>query len=452
MNILIVGCGNVGQKIVEKLSHENEHNITVIDTRRKKVEAVTGEYDIMGVVGSCSDIDILEEAGIKDADIVIAVTGSDELNLLTCLMAKKTGHCQTIARVRKPEYRKSLPLFKEDLGLAMIINPEQTAALEMARVLRFPSAIHIDTFAKGRVEILKFKIPEGSPLDNLSLINMSQKIDSDILVCGVVRGDEAVIPGGDFVLKSGDVISIVSSAKGSGNFFRKIGVKTNRVKDTIIVGGGETGYYLARLLLNSGIHVKIIERNSKRADELAELLPKATIINADGTENRILLEEGVEFAESFVSLTNIDEENILLSLFAKSKTNGKLITKINRIAYDEVISNLDLDTTVYPKNITAEYIVRFVRAKNNASGSNIETMHSILDGKAEAIEFKISENSPVAGIPLEKLSLKENILIACINRGQEVIIPRGRDVMNPGDSVIVVTKNAGFDDITDILK
>ena len=453
MNILIVGCGNVGQKIVEKLSHENEHNITVVDTRRKKVEAVTGEYDIMGVVGSCSDIDILEEAGIKNADIVIAVTGSDELNLLTCLMAKKAGNSQTIARVRKPEYRKSLPLFKEDLGLAMIINPEQTAAMEMARVLRFPSAIQIDTFAKGRVEILKFKIPENSPLDNLSLINMSQKVDSNILVCGVVRGDEAVIPGGDFVLKSGDIISIVSSAKGSGEFFRKIGVKTNRVKDTIIVGGGETGYYLASLLLNSGIHVKIIERNPNRADELAELLPKATIINADGTENRILLEEGVEFAESFVSLTNIDEENILLSLFAKSKMDGgKLITKINRIAYDEVISNLDLDTTIYPKNITAEYIVRFVRAKNNASGSNIETMHSILDGKAEALEFKISEKSPVAGIPLEKLNLKDNIIIACITRGQEVIIPRGRDMINPGDNVIVVTKNSGFDDITDILK
>jgi len=452
MNILIVGCGNVGQKIVEKLSHENEHNITVIDTRRKKVEAVTGEYDIMGVVGSCSDIDILEEAGIKDADIVIAVTGSDELNLLTCLMAKKTGHCQTIARVRNPEYRKSLPLFKEDLGLAMIINPEQAAATEMARVLRFPSAIQIDTFAKGRVEILKFKIPENSPLNNLSLINMSQKIDSNILVCGVVRGDEAIIPGGDFILKSGDVISIVSSAKGSGEFFRKIGVKTNRVKDTIIVGGGETGYYLARLLLNSGIRVKIIEKNTDRAEELAELLPKATIINADGTENRILLEEGLEFCESFVALTNIDEENILLSLFAKSKTSGKLITKINRIAYDEVITNLDLDTTIYPKNITAEYIVEFVRAKNNASGSNIETMHSILDGKAEALEFKISDNSPVAGIPLEKLNLKENILIACINRGPDVIIPRGRDSMNPGDNVIVVTKNSGFDDITDILR
>lgn len=452
MNILIVGCGNVGQKIVEKLSYENEHNITVVDTRRKKVEAVTSEYDIMGVVGSCADIDILEEAGIKNADIVIAVTGSDELNLLTCLMAKKAGECQTIARVRKPEYRKSLPLFKEDLGLAMIINPEQTAAMEMARVLRFPSAIQIDTFAKGRVEILKFKIPEDSPLDNLSLINMSQKIDSNILVCGVVRGDEAIIPGGDFVLKSGDIISIVSAARGAGEFFKKIGVKTNRVKDTVIVGGGETGYYLASMLLSSGIHVKIIERNPKRAEELAELLPKATIINADGTENRVLLEEGVEFCESFVSLTNIDEENILLSLFAKSKMNGKLITKINRIAYDEVISNLDLDTTVYPKNITAEYIVRFVRAKNNASGSNIETMHSILDGKAEAIEFKINENSPAAGISLEKLQLKDNIIIACITRGQDVIIPRGRDVMLPGDHVIVVTKNAGFDDITDILK
>lgn len=452
MNILIVGCGNVGQKIVEKLSHENEHNITVVDVRRNKVEAVTNEYDVMGFVGSCSDIDILEEAGIKNADIVIAVTGSDELNLLTCLMAKKAGECQTIARVRKPEYRKSLPLFKEDLGLAMIINPEQTAATEMARVLRFPSAIQIDTFAKGRVEILKFKIPEDSPLNNLSLMNMSQRIASDILVCGVVRGDEAIIPGGDFVLKSGDLVSIVSSVKASAKFFRKVGLKTNSVKDTLIVGGGQTGYYLANLLLNSGIHVKLIERNPKRAEELAELLPKATIINADGTENRILLEEGVEFCESFVSLTNIDEENILLSLFAKSKTKGKLITKINRIAYDEVITNLDLDTTIYPKNITAEYIVRFVRAKNNASGSNIETMHSILDDKAEAIEFKIKDNSPVAGIPLEKLQLKEHILIACITRGQDVIIPRGRDMMLSGDSVIVVTKNSGFDDITDILK
>jgi len=452
MNIIIVGCGKVGQKIAEKLSQENEHNITVVDSRRFKVETVTGEYDVMGVVGSCADIDVLKEAGVENADILIAVTGSDELNLLTCLMAKKAGECQTIARVRNPEYRKTLPLFKEDLGLAMIINPEQTAAMEMARVLRFPSAIQIDTFAKGRVEILKFKIQEDSPLASISVMEMSQNIDPNILICGVQRGEDAIIPGGEFVLNAGDIISIVAPAKSAGAFFRRIGVKTNRVKDTIIVGGGETGYYLANILLRSGIKVKIIEKDQKRSEELAEILPKATIINADGTENRVLLEEGIEFAESFVALTNIDEENILLSLFAKSKMDGKLVTKINRIAYDEVISNLDLDTTIYPKNITAEYIVKFVRAKNNSIGSNIETMHSILDGKAEALEFIIREKSPVAGIPLEKLNLKDNILIACINRGSEVIIPRGRDSINAGDHVIVITKSSGFTDISDILK
>lgn len=452
MNIIIVGCGKVGGKIAEKLSRENAHNITVVDTNRSKIEAIINDYDIMGIAGSCTDVSVLEEAGVKNADILIAITGSDELNLLTCLMATKVGKCQTIARVRKPDYRKILPLIKDDLGLAMIINPEQAAAAEAARVLRFPSAIQIDTFAKGRVEILKFKIPENSPLDDLSIADMSQKIDSNILVCGVVRGDEAIIPGGDFVMKSGDFISIVSAARGSGEFFRRIGVNTNRVKDTVIVGGGDTGYYLASALLSSGIKVKIIERDQQRSEELAEMLPAATVINADGTEKRVLLEEGIEFADSFVSLTNIDEENVLLSLFAKSKMKGKLITKINRIDYDEVVSNLDLDTIIYPKNITAEYIVKFVRAKNNSIGSNIETMHSLLDGKAEALEFKILENSPVAGIPIEKLDLKDNIIIACISRGTNVIIPRGRDVINPGDNVIVVTKRSGFTDIADILR
>lgn len=452
MKIIIVGCGKVGQKLAEKLSQENEHDITVVDLRHNILQDLINQYDIMGVEGSCAGIDTLTEAGIADADILIAVTGSDELNLLTCLLAKKAGGCQTIARVRKPEYAKSLHLFKEDLGLAMIINPEYAAATEIARVLRFPSAIQIDTFAKGRAEILKFKIPEGSMLDNLKIAQIHQKTDCDILVCGVMRGDEAFIPGGDFVLKSGDFVSIVASVKSSAEFFKKIGIKANRVKDTIIVGGGEIGYYLARILLASGIKVKIIEKNIQRSEELCQLLPDATIINADGTDNRVLLEEGIECADSFVALTNIDEENILLSLFAKSKTDGKLITKINRIAYDEVISNLDLDTTVYPKNITADYIVKFVRAKNNSIGSNIEIMHLILDGKAEALEFRIRGNSPISGVPIEKLSLKKNILIACINRKGKIIIPRGRDVIDAGDTVIVVTTHTGFKDIRDILE
>lgn len=451
MNIIIVGCGKVGQKIAERLSKENQHDITVIDRRENVVQEMTNQYDIMGVTGSGASIDTLMEAGIESADVLIAVTGSDEVNLLTCLIAKKAGDCQTIARVRKPEYSKEIKMFKDDLGLALVINPEQTAANEMARVLRFPSAIQIDTFAKGRVEILKFRLQPGSVIDGMTLAYMGHKLKCNVLVCGVERGEEAFIPGGDFTLKGGDLVSIVASPADGAYFFKKIGIKTNKVKDTIIVGGGETGYYLASALLQTGIDVKIIENDLARCEDLNRLLPKATVIHGDGTDRRVLMEEGIENAESFVSLTNIDEENILLSLFVKSKSTAKLITKINRIAYDDVIDNLDLGTTIYPKEITAEYIIRFVRAKNNSIGSNIETMHLILDGKAEALEFGIKENSPVANIPLVELNLKPDIIVACINRNGQILIPRGRDIILPGDTVIVVTTHTGFNDITDIL-
>lgn len=452
MNIIIVGCGKVGRKLAERLSREKDNDITVVDLSNNAVEDLINQYDIMGVIGNGANFDTLMEAGIKNADILIAVTGSDELNLLTCLIAKKTGNCQTIARVRNPEYSKELNLFKEDLGLAMIINPEQTAANEMARLLRFPSAIQIDTFAKGRVEILKFKIPQNSNLDGLKIADVMQKLNCDILVCGVERGEKAFIPGGDFVLKSGDFVSFVATIKNATYFFKKIGIKTNSVKDAIIVGGGDTALYLAKQLLQTGISVKIIEQNPKRCDELCQYLPKATIINGDGTETQLLSEEGIKDAQSFISLTNIDEENIMLSLFAKTKTDGKVITKINRIEYDDVINSLELGTTIYPKNITAEYIVKFVRAKRNSIGSNIETMHIILDGKAEALEFRIREKSQVSDIPFEKMRIKKNVLIACINRNGKIIIPRGHDSIKYGDTVIVVTTNTGFRDISDILE
>ncbi len=452
MNIIILGCGKVGQTLAVSLEEENGHNITVIDLRYNVIQNIINNYDIMGVAGNGMNVETLKEAGVETADIFIAVTGSDELNLMACLMAKKLGSVRTIARVRTPEYSKNLHLIKEDLGLAMVINPERTAASEIARILRFPSAIEIDTFAKGRIEILKFIIPENSCLDNLQVYEIVSKLNCDILVCGVERENEAFIPGGNFVLKSGDAISIVGSIKSVTYFFKKIGIKTNSVKDTIIIGGGETAYYLASQLVQTGINVKIIEQNEKRCEELCQLLPKATIINGDGTEDRLLLEEGLENADSVVSLTNIDEENILLSLFARSKSKAKIITKINRIAYDEVIDKLNLGTTIYPKNITAEYIVRFVRAKKNSIGSNIETMHLILDDKAEALEFRIKENSPILDKRIDSLPLKENIIIACINRGGKVIIPRGRDVIQEGDTVIVVALKAGFKDINDILK
>lgn len=452
MNIIIVGLGKVGQKLVERLNREAEHSITVIDLRRAVVEDTVNTYDVMGVVGGGAGIETLEEAGIHRADILIAVTGSDELNLLTCLVARKLSGCSTIARVRNPEYKKEVQLFQEDLGLAMVINPEYTAAREIARLLRFPSAIQIDTFAKGRVEILKFRIQPGSPLTDLKVVDIAQKLNCDILVCGVERGEEAFIPGGDFVLRQGDYISIVATIKDASHFIKKIGLKTDKVKNTLMVGGGRTALYLANLLLKAGIDVTIIEQNAARCDELCALLPKATIIHGDGTENRLLLEEGIQQAESFVALTNIDEENVMLSLYAKTQTQGKIITKINRITYDEVISNLGLDTIIYPKDITAEYILRFVRAKNNSIGSNIETMHDILDGKAEALEFNILKNAPIANQTIESLSLKPGILIACINRNGTIITPRGKDVILPGDTVIVVTTSKGFTDISDIME
>lgn len=452
MNIIVLGCGKAGQKIAELLNEENGHNITLIDRRYDVVNDIINHFDIMGVVGDGADVDVLKEAGIETADLLIAVTGSDELNLLASLMAKKLGNCRSIARVRRPEYHKVVNLMKDDLGLAMAINPERAAASEIARILRFPTAIQIDTFAKGRVEILKFKVPEQSPLDGMKVMDIVAKLNCDVLVCGVERASEVFIPGGNFELKSGDLISIVSSIQEGTQFFKKIGIKTNRVKDTLIIGGGDTAYYLAYLLIETGINVKIVEQNPNRCDELLKLLPKATVICGDGTDNRLLVEEGLESAESVVSLTNIDEENVLLSLYAKTKTNGKVVTKINRIAYDRVINSLDLGTTIYPKNITAEYIVRFVRAKKNSLGSQIETMHFILDNKAEALEFRIKDGSPIAGISIDSLKLKDNLLIACINRGGKIIIPRGKDVIMPGDTVIVVTLKSGFKDVSDILK
>ncbi len=452
MNIIIVGSGKVGQKIAEQLSYEDGHNITVVDTDYEVVQDTINKYDILGVVGNGASLVSLTEAGVKDADLLIAVTASDELNLITCLIAKKAGNCQTIARVRNPEYNKEINLFKKDLGLAMIINPELTAAREIARILRFPSAIKIDTFAKGRIEILNFKIPEDSVLDNLAVMDISPTLNSNILVCGVERNDEAFIPRGNFVLKAKDIVSIVASPKDSWDFFKKLKIKTNRVKNVIIAGGGDTALYLATMLLHNGIDVKIIEKSTERAEKLAELLPDATIINADATDNRVLLEENIENTEAFVSLTNMDEENILLSLFAKSKSKAKLVTKINKISYDKVIDSLDLDTVIYPKNITAEYIVRFVRALKNSIGSNVETMHKILDGKAEALEFKICENSPVSNVAIENLSLKDNVLIASINRNSKILTPRGKDTILKGDTVIVITTQTGYKDISDILR
>ena len=451
MNIIIVGGGKVGKALTEQLNEEG-NSITIIDIVPEKVEYISNRYDVMGIVGNGATHEIQQQAGIVTADLLIAVTASDELNLLCCLIAKKAGNCKTIARVRNPEYNSEVEYFKEMLGIAMLINPEYASATEISRVLRFPSAIKIDTFAKGKIELLKFRLLENSPLIHHSVKEIATGFHCDVLVCTIERDRQAFIANGNFIFEKDDIISIIATPKNASYFFKKIKIKTQQVNNAMIIGGGSIAYYLSKILLKSGISVKIIEKNEKRCEELSILLPEATIIHGDASDQEILMEEGLEKAGAFVALTNMDEENILFSLFAKSKMSGKLVTKINRTDFDEVIQSMNLDSIVNPKSLTAEYIALFVRAMKNSMGSNMETLYTIIKGKVEASEFKIRTNSRIAGVPLEQLKLKDNVLIAGIMRENNMIIPRGHDKIEIGDSVIVVSTHLGLHDICDILE
>lgn len=451
MRIIIVGCGKVGATIAEQLVEEG-HDIAVIDMDNNAILDVTNRMDVLGVVGNGASYSVQKEAGIEETDLLIAVTGSDEKNLLCCLFAKKVGNCSTIARVRNPLYSHEIGYIKDELGLSMVINPEYAAATEIARLLRFPSADRIDTFAKGRVEILKFVVQEGSPLEGYSLMEIGRKLNSGILFCAVERGEDVVIPKGDFVLRGHDVVSVVASPKDAKLFFEKIGVETHQVKDALIVGGGTIAYYLAEQLVGMGIHVKIIEQNQERCEVLSELLPEAVIIYGDATNHDILREEGIEKTEAFVSLTGLDEGNVFLSLYAKNCSKAKVITKINRVSIEDVVSQFEMGSLIYPKHITAEYIVRYVRAMQNSLGSNVETMYRLIGNRVEALEFRIREESRVVGTPLMELKLKKNILIACINHKGTLIRPNGQAQIQVGDTVIIVTTQQGLRDINDIME
>lgn len=451
MNIIIIGCGKVGLTLAELLAAE-KHDVVLVDESSQKLSSVPEEIDALRILGNGASINTQIEAGIETADILIAVTGSDELNLLCCLIAKKAGHCHTIARVRNPIYNKELDFIKVKLGISMIINPELTAAIEISRLLRFPSAIKIDTFAKGRVELLKFRIRSEFGLDGMPINQIAGHPNTNILICAVERGDDIFIPGGDFILRNNDLLSIMASPQNAVAFFHRIGFKTNQVKNAMIVGGGKIGYYTAKLLLDMNIDVRIVENDRDRCEELSLLLPDATIICGDGTDKQLLMEEGLPQAEAFVTLTGLDEENILLSLFAQANSHAKLITKVTKIAFTEIINNLDIGSVIYPKHLTADYILQYVRAMSNSIGSNVETLYQILDNRAEALEFAIHETSDVTDIPLSDLTLKSNLLIGSINRGGKTWIPRGQDMIQVGDTVIIVTTQKGLGDIRDILK
>lgn len=452
MKIIIVGCGKVGTTLAEQLNREN-HDITLIDTNDEAIQNLSDSADVMGVTGNGAIYQVQMEAGIQDADLLIATTNSDELNMLCCLIAKKAGNCHTIARIRNPEYSAEIRYIREELNLSLAINPELAAAREIARILRFPSAIKIEPFAKGRIELLKFLIPEYSNLDGMKVVDVVNRLKSNVLICVVERGNDVVIPDGNFVMKKGDKISFIASHQDSAEFFKKAGIDNNSVKSAMFVGGGKLTHYLCNLLEDTKIKIKIIERDEERCRRLSELLPKAMIIHGDGSDEQLLLEEGIRQTEAFASLTGFDEENIMLSLYAASQSKAKLITKVNKIAFENVVNSLSLGSLIQPKMLTAEIILQYVRAMQNSMGSsNIETLYKIAADKAEALEFRVKEGSPILGVSLEQLKLKDNLLIACINRGGTIITPRGKDTIQAGDTVVVVTTRTGLNDLTDILK
>lgn len=451
LNIIIVGCGKVGIALIEQLSNEG-HAITIIDKDAQKVHMYTGQYDIMGIVGNGASFSIQKEAGIESADLIIAVTGSDELNLLCCTVAKQVGKCASIARVRTPDYSDEVTYLREQLGLAMIINPDLEAAHEIVRILCLPTALEVNSFAHGDAELVKLQIPENNILDNQLVSDLGKTFSAKFLICGLERDGEIEIPSGNTLLKAGDKISFVATRKEARKFIKELGFNSHQVKDTIIIGGGKTAYYLAKILLTQGIEVKLIEQDKERCEELSILLPKAIIINGDGTDEALLKEEGIETCQSFVSLTGIDEENILLSLHAKNYSNAKAVTKINRNTFVSTIDKLDLGSVIYPKYITSEAIIAYVRAKKNSMNSNIETLYHLFNSRVEAIEFRIEKKSPVTGYTLSSLSLKDNLLICFINRNGQIIIPSGQDCIKVGDTVMIVTSHTGFNNIEDILK
>lgn len=449
MRIIIVGCGKVGAALAEQLSAEG-HDLTLVDLSERRLTELTNMLDLTSVTGSGTSYHVLEEAGVRDTDLLIAVTTHDEINLLSCLIASKAAGCHTIARVRDPEYVSEIGFIRDELGLSMVINPELSTARVVSRLIRFPSAIDVSTFAKGRIELLDIRIPEGSRLDGMAVCEVNPLLRCNVLLCMVRRPGQTFIPKGDFILQKGDDITVIIPPSEQADFFHQVGVANDHIRSAMLIGGGKISYFLAKLLLDSGISVKIIENRLERCEVLSELLPGATIIHGDGTDRDLLDEEGLAHCEAFCALTGMDEENILLSLHAGRHSKAKLFTKVNRVNFEEVIGSLPIGTVIRPKQTTAELIGQYTRAMQNSMGSNVETLHQ-LGGGAEALEFRVAAHD-LTGVPLQDMPIRPDVLLCCINRKGRRIIPRGRDVLREGDTVIVVSTRRGMNDLQDIFQ
>lgn len=454
MKIIIVGCGKIGTTIIESLVREG-HDVVAVDSDPAIIADISNIYDVMCVCGTGADYDTLAEAGVSGANMVVAVTGSDELNMLSCFIAKKMGAEQTVARIRNPEFNdKNLGFMKQQLGISLSINPELLVAEEFFNLLQLPSAVNIETFSRRSFEMAELIIKENSLLDGMSLIDLRKKYKANFLVCLVKRGGEVYIPDGNFVLKSGDHIGLTATFTELQKLLEKIGVTSKRARNVMILGASTTAYYLAKMLLSAGNSVTIIDKDKGRCERFAEILPGAVIINGDGTKQEVLLEEGLASSDALATLTGIDEENIIVSFFAISQNVPKVITKANRNELIGMAEKIGLDSIISPKRTISDVITRYARALQNSLGSNVETLYKLMDGKAEALEFNVQSDFRALHIPLKDMKLKDNILIAGIIRKRKAFVPSGDDEILVGDKVIVISKATDeiMNDLSDILR
>lgn len=451
MKIIVVGDGKVGFAIAKQLDQEG-HDITIVENKASVLSKTMNSLDVVGVQGNGASLNTLMEAGVSSSDLVIAATSTDEVNIICCLLAKKLGARHTIARIRNVEYSPTVNVVKEDLGLSMSINPELQAATEIMRTLRFSNNIKVTSFAKGRIELAEIKVNEKSPIAGYKMLNVNKTLKTSVLFCAIQRDGEVLIPNGNSEIRVGDKVTVTGSTKQLEEFFTKIGMLQNRaVREVMLVGGGRITYYLTAMLLDLGMDVKIIEINHDRCIDLVEKFPDATVICGDGTDHELLLSENLEEMDAFVALTDNDEENVIISMFAQSHGVSCVLPKVNRVSLGFLLDKLGLENSITPKYITANQIVQYVRAMQNSFGSNVESLIKIIDDKVEALEFRVRDNCRFIGVPIRDVNLKPGILVGFVTHKGVSKVATGDTKVQLGDTVIIVSKVAGLRDINDLL-
>ena len=451
MYIIIVGQGKFGSTLTERLCNDS-HDIVVVDTKADRVTAMVEQYDVMGICGNGSTVDILKEAGADKAKLLIATTASDELNILCCMFAKELGTENTIARVRNPVYAAQGQFLREKIGINMTVNPEYETANEISRIIRFPSVANLDSFARGKVEIARIILHADNPLCNMKIADIRRKIRAKVIICAVQRNGEVIIPDGNFELRCEDSINITGSRSEISSFLKQTNVYKHRIKNVMIIGGGRIGFYLSELLSDTGRNITLIDSDIKKCNALSDELTDINVIHGDGTDQYLLEEQGIENQDALVALTGIDEENIIVSLYAESRKVEKVIAKIDRHSYS-ILSEIGVETLVSPQIVAGDLVTRYVRAlENSADSSQIQTLYKLVGGKIEAAEFVVPDSWNYNDVAFRDLDLRPNLLIGCIIKNGKILFPGGDDCIRSGDNVIVINAGKSLKKLTDIFK